>query len=243
MRFFKKINLFTILLVVTALSFSYRLSNLGKIHPGSNRPVAAVLDANAAVSVDDIEKTPESAFRRTYQDKLLTKDNKEKAKLLKERGAVEREIHRQRGLPKFPVMKFTPAEIEVLQSLSKRRDKLDARDADLKQREALLEAAEKEVDQKINELQKVRLELEVLLGTQEKVQEARLKRLVKIYETMKPKDAARIFDTLELGVLMEVLARMSERKMAPIFASMNAQRAREVTLKLAEQRKLPSLPN
>jgi flagellar motility protein MotE (MotC chaperone) len=59
---------------------------------------------------------------------------------------------------------------------------------------------------------------------------------------MKPKEAARIFDTLEMDVLLSVIGKMNERKMSPILASMDPDKAREVTIKLAEQRKLPSLP-
>jgi flagellar motility protein MotE (MotC chaperone) len=57
---------------------------------------------------------------------------------------------------------------------------------------------------------------------------------------MKPKDAARIFDTLEMNVLLDVIGRMKEQKTSPILANMNPDKARDVTIKLAEQRKLPS---
>ena len=59
---------------------------------------------------------------------------------------------------------------------------------------------------------------------------------------MKAKDAARIFNTLSIDVLLEVLSGMSERKTAPILASMETERARQVTILLSEQKKLPSLP-
>ncbi len=60
-----------------------------------------------------------------------------------------------------------------------------------------------------------------------------------IYESMKPDDAARIFEDLDMPVLLRVLGRMSERKSAPILAEMNAERAQAVTLELAERRELP----
>ena len=59
---------------------------------------------------------------------------------------------------------------------------------------------------------------------------------------MKPKDAARIFDTLDLDVLVSVMSQMSERKLSPILASMNPERARTITIMLAEQKQLPQLP-
>jgi len=56
---------------------------------------------------------------------------------------------------------------------------------------------------------------------------------------MKPKDAARIFEELDMEVLLEVVERMKERKTAPILAQMNPQRAKTVTLELAQRRELP----
>ena len=57
-----------------------------------------------------------------------------------------------------------------------------------------------------------------------------------------PKDAARIFDTLDIDILVDVMANMSERKMSPILAAMNPERARTVTIMLAQQKQLPELP-
>jgi flagellar motility protein MotE (MotC chaperone) len=60
--------------------------------------------------------------------------------------------------------------------------------------------------------------------------------LVKTYETMKPKDAARIFDTLEMEVLIEVAQRMKEAKLAPVLAAMDPAKAQSVTVELAARR-------
>ena len=65
--------------------------------------------------------------------------------------------------------------------------------------------------------------------------------LVKIYENMKPKDAARIFEDLELDTLLEVSERMKERKLAGIIAKMSPQKAREITIELRRLRNLPQV--
>lgn len=137
---------------------------------------------------------------------------------------------------------FSSGEVEILQSLSKRRDNLEKREQLLDQREALLTVAEQQIDNKMKELASLRGEIEELLGKQQSEQEDRIKSLVKMYETMKAKDAARIFDTLEMDVLLSVMSRMSERKAAPVLAQMSAERAQTVTIKLAEQKQLPTLP-
>lgn len=133
--------------------------------------------------------------------------------------------------------------MELFDDLAKRSKQIEEADKNLKVREALLKAATQELDRKYQELFKLRKEIEGLLEKQSEEEDARIASLVKIYEGMKPQDAARIFDTLDLGVLVSVISRMSERKIAPIMAAMNAERARTVTIMLAEQKKLPELPN
>ena len=98
---------------------------------------------------------------------------------------------------------------------------------------------EQRIEEKISELDSIRVEIKDLLGEQSEEEEARLQSLVKIYSGMKPKEAAAIFDNLNMDILLQVMARMSERKSAPIMAAMNVQKAQELTLLLAEQRQLP----
>lgn len=131
---------------------------------------------------------------------------------------------------------------QLFEDLSKRRQQLDKEDKDLQVKEALLKAATKELDRKYQELSNLRKEIEGLLEKQSEEETARISSLVKIYEGMKPADAARIFDTLDLDVLISVFSKMSEKKISPIMAAMNAERARTVTIMLAEQKKLPTLP-
>ncbi|MCB1530663.1 MAG: flagellar protein FlbB [Rhodospirillales bacterium] len=138
-------------------------------------------------------------------------------------------------------LEFSATKMELFQDLSSRRDDLESRERELVMREALLRAAEQEIDQKYKELISLREEIQSLLKTQSEEEEKRIASLVKIYEGMKAKSAARIFDTLDMGVLLQVLGQMSERKSAPIIAAMNPERARSVTIMLAEQRKLPDL--
>jgi flagellar motility protein MotE (MotC chaperone) len=119
---------------------------------------------------------------------------------------------------------------------------LDKREQQLGAREALLKAAEQEVDKKVAELNTLKADIEKLLGQQQTMEETRIVSLVKIYEGMKPKEAATIFNTLDMDVLLAVISRMSERKSSPVLAAMDPNKARIVTIKLAEQRKLPSAP-
>lgn len=136
-------------------------------------------------------------------------------------------------------MQFSETQRTILDELKERRGALDSRENRIQQREALLKVTEQRIEEKISELDSIRVEIKDLLGEQSEEEEARLQSLVKIYSGMKPKEAAAIFDNLNMDILLQVMARMSERKSAPIMAAMNVQKAQELTLLLAEQRQLP----
>ena len=133
-------------------------------------------------------------------------------------------------------LSMSPSEVELLQKLADRRAELDKRAAELSQREVLLQAAEKRIDDKIAKLASLEKSIGGIVDKQSEEDEARIKSLVKIYETMKPVDAARIFSQLDLPVLLGVLEHMKERNAAPILAAMDPTKAKTVTLALAERR-------
>ena len=132
---------------------------------------------------------------------------------------------------------MTQSELAVLQDLAHRRDELDEREGQLRRREALLVVAEQRLDEKMVELATLRTQIEEMLQQVDTQQQVQLDSLVRIYEAMRPSDAAAIFNGLELDVLINVFEHMSERKSAPILAGMNPERAREVTALLAERRR------
>ncbi|MBP2292077.1 MotE family protein [Azospirillum rugosum] len=131
---------------------------------------------------------------------------------------------------------------ELLQHFAERRAEIEKRTKEIEQREALLNAAEKRIDQKVQEMEKVRGDIQKLMRQGDEKQAAQLESLVKIYETMKPKEAARIFEELDMSVLLGVIERMKETKTAPILAAMDPMKAKEVTSALVERRGLPSSP-
>ncbi|NQV99798.1 MAG: hypothetical protein HQ483_08880 [Rhodospirillales bacterium] len=136
---------------------------------------------------------------------------------------------------------LTPAEIELLQHLSVRRQEIEKREEELNIRTGLMAAAESRIDKKVVELQNLQATIDGLIRKFDEQQDAKLLSLVKIYENMKPKDAANIFEELELETLLEVAERMKERKLAPVMAKMNPEKAREMTVELRQLRHLPKV--
>jgi flagellar motility protein MotE (MotC chaperone) len=99
-----------------------------------------------------------------------------------------------------------------------------------------MQAAQSKLSTKVSELNVLQSKLEALEAARQSHDSANWTSLVHIYETMKPRDAATIFDALDMQVLLGVLDRMAERKAAPILAAMQPERARLATQMLAELR-------
>jgi flagellar motility protein MotE (MotC chaperone) len=135
--------------------------------------------------------------------------------------------------------KFSPSELELLQSLSKRRAELDQRSEELDRRDLLLKATEQRVQEKIDELQKMQSQVDAALGKVDEQEDQRLQSLVRIYEAMKPQEAAAIFDKLEQPVLMQVLTRMKDKAVAAILPHLDGDKARSITMALAEHKQMP----
>lgn len=135
------------------------------------------------------------------------------------------------------------AEKEVLLDLRRRRIDLDGREAALAARENVLAAAEKRLAGRIEELVSLQSRLEGLEKSRQDREEENWRGLVKLYETMKPRDAAAIFNDLDKPVLIALLDRMKESKAAPILSAMQPERARQVTADLAQGRLAGNRPD
>jgi flagellar motility protein MotE (MotC chaperone) len=137
---------------------------------------------------------------------------------------------------------FSPAEVDVLRQLAARREQLEARARDLDKREALLRAAEGRIDAKAAALKELQAQVSRLLKAHDEQQDGKVASLARLYEAMKPKDAAAILQSLEMEPLLLVVERIKERKLAPIMAEMNPAKARDVTAELVRKRKIEAVP-
>ena len=127
-------------------------------------------------------------------------------------------------------------ERQLLQDLRARRDTIDARARELDTRAAIMAAAQSKLDQRVQELATLQARLESLDTARRAHDAENWAGLVKVYEQMKPRDAAVIFDALDMPVLLGVLDRMQPRKIASVLAAMNPDRARLATQNLAAMR-------
>jgi flagellar motility protein MotE (MotC chaperone) len=146
--------------------------------------------------------------------------------------------------PGRPPMKdpllLSPAEIEVLQQLSARRTQIDQRASELDQQQVVLQATEKRIDEKIAKLETLQKSIQVSVDKENAADDARTQSLVKIYETMKPSDAAQILSQMDMPILLQMLSHMKEAKTAPILAAMDPAKAEAITTAMARRQNPPS---
>jgi flagellar motility protein MotE (MotC chaperone) len=131
------------------------------------------------------------------------------------------------------------AEREILERLQQRREELDARSRELDIRESLVKAAEKRVEGQLTELKDVKAQIATAAQQQDDAETARFKGLVTMYENMKPRDAAKIFNGLDMGVLLQVAGQINPRNMADVMAQMSPDAAQKLTIELASKAEHP----
>jgi flagellar motility protein MotE (MotC chaperone) len=116
------------------------------------------------------------------------------------------------------------------------RSRLETRELQLTEREAAVAAAEKHLTDRVAELLGIQSHLQTLVNDYKDHDDAKWAALVRMYEGMRPRDAAVIFNGLDKPVLLEILGRMKPAKAAPVIALMQPENARQVTADLAAQR-------
>lgn len=130
---------------------------------------------------------------------------------------------------------LSPAELQVLQSLGARRGQLDKREQDMDTQLALMAAAEAKVDAKLKQLNSLKAEVAGLVNQADTKEQAEIDRMVKVFEGMKPKDAAPRMVLLDDSVRLPIASKMKERALSAILANMPPTEAKKLTEALANR--------
>ncbi|MDO9061565.1 MAG: flagellar protein FlbB, partial [Bradyrhizobium sp.] len=112
---------------------------------------------------------------------------------------------------------------------------LEARAREIDIRESLLKSAEKRIESKVEEMKAVESRISTASGAKSEVDAARFKGIITMYEGMKPKDAAKVFDRLEMSVLFEIASQIAPRKMSDILGLMQTEAAERLTVEMARR--------
>lgn len=128
------------------------------------------------------------------------------------------------------------SELEILQKLSERRKKLEELEQSLQMREDLLKASEERIGKRVDELKSLEDKIGGAAKAKEEAKVKELADLVKMYESMKAKDAARVFDKLDIALAADLGRQMNPKKLGDIVAKMSAEQAEKLTVELANRR-------
>ena len=129
----------------------------------------------------------------------------------------------------------SPSERAILERLQARRQELEARAREIDIRESLLKAAEKRIESKVQEMKAVESRIAVVSEQKTEADAAHFKGIITMYENMKPKDAAKVFDRLEMSVLFEIASQIAPRKMSEILGLMSTEAAERLTTEMARR--------
>lgn len=140
-----------------------------------------------------------------------------------------------------------PAKV-VLRGLEDKKKSIAKESENMLKRKKELERYEEQIDEKLAQLKKLKEQINNDLALLEKKKsekemeqdaefEKRLSSLVKTYAGMKPKNAAKIVDKMELEVARQIFSRMRESSAAQILANVDSEKAANITEHLAYKKK------
>ncbi|PIR37869.1 MAG: hypothetical protein COV35_08040 [Alphaproteobacteria bacterium CG11_big_fil_rev_8_21_14_0_20_39_49] len=142
------------------------------------------------------------------------------------------------GPKELEVTNMTEMERNLLENLANRRKELEDWSKSIAMKENILNATEKKINHKMDELKELKQEISRLLEEYNEKENKKIIRLVKIYENMKPQNAAQVFESMDIQIIVEIAGKMKEANLAKIMDKMNVEKAKVITEKLAMQRKL-----
>lgn len=128
-----------------------------------------------------------------------------------------------------PLDIVSSSEVEILGALAERRKVLDDREKAIDEKKRAIEILQKKILEKTVSLETLQKNIKKMLKTLDTERSEKTRDLVKTYEAMKPKDAAKILNNLDMDIVSGIVMNMSSKKLALIMAQMNINRAKEIT--------------
>jgi flagellar motility protein MotE (MotC chaperone) len=192
--------------------------------------------ADITGSVDE-KKEEKSREEKSKEEKKEEKPKEEKKEEAARPAVAPAEGAKTEGASAAaaPGQPVSPSERAILERLQSRRQELEARAREIDIRESLLKAAEKRIESKVQEMKAVESRIATVSEQKTEADAAHFKGIITMYENMKPKDAAKVFDRLEMPVLFEIASQINPRKMSDILGLMSTEAAERLTTEMARR--------
>lgn len=118
---------------------------------------------------------------------------------------------------------------QAIDDIRKRKDELDRRAQELSARETEVSSKERGINEEYKKLTDLRDEIVKLQTTVRKDNEEKIAKIVETMETMSPKGAAQMFNTLDDSLSVAVMTRLSTIKLAKIMNALDPERSVKLT--------------
>lgn len=143
-----------------------------------------------------------------------------------------------KAINEFDPFNMTADQYRVLRGIVDQSDALSDRERSLSEKEQILQALLKKMDEKVAELRKAKQDLETIVNQIDEDENANTTRLVKMVEGMKPPQAAAVLEDIEFSILLDIMERVKEKKAAEILANMEPKKAGYLMTSLSKRRKI-----
>ncbi|WP_137152405.1 MotE family protein [Devosia sp. FKR38] len=221
--------------VLTGASAEGEAGGHGAAPAAEGEAAAAPAEGEAAAAAEGEHATEAAAGDHAAEPAAAGSFAASMADCLPSGDAVPVQIDGKGGtIPLVSMDGASATEKALLERLAARRLELEKYEEDLALRSQIVDAAEKRIEERSATLQALETQISTLVDQRKEMESGQFAGIVAMYETMKPKDAANIFNNLDMEVLLRVAKAMSPRKMAPILAVMSTERAQELTVKMAD---------
>lgn len=125
----------------------------------------------------------------------------------------------------LPVEAKKMDDAEYLFKLADRKKQLDQREEELNKLAEQIEKQKNEITEKLAKLEETRLTISKALEEKIKADDAKVETLVQMYTNMKPVQAAKVFETLDEDLVIEILGRMKKKNAADILNLIKPEKA------------------
>ncbi|KYG66200.1 hypothetical protein AZI86_03830 [Bdellovibrio bacteriovorus] len=135
---------------------------------------------------------------------------------------------------------LTASDLDHLQKLNDRKKELDAREEELNRMEAELQVQKEELDKRLKDLEGMRTKISGILEERVKVDSEKVDTLVQMYSNMKAPQAAKVFETMDEDLAVEILGRMKKKNAADIMNLLKPDKAQVLSEMFAGYKRAPA---
>jgi flagellar motility protein MotE (MotC chaperone) len=135
---------------------------------------------------------------------------------------------------------LTASDLDHLQKLNDRKKELDAREEELNRMETELQVQKQELEKRLKELEEMRTKISGILEERVKVDSEKVDTLVQMYSNMKAPQAAKVFETMDEDLAVEILGRMKKKNAADIMNLLKPEKAQVLSEMFAGYKRAPA---